>query len=538
MRLGRALGSVGGLTLASRVLALVRDTLQATFLGAGFAADAFLVAFRLPNMFRQLFAEGAFSAAFIPMFNRRVAEGDGLAAGLDFAERVLAVLLPVLAVFTVGLMLAAWPLTWTLAGGFEGGEPTPAQFAYAVNLSRITIPYLLLISLVSLVGGILNSLHRFWVNAAAPILLNVAMVAGLWFFHGDGPYETARVQALSVTAGGVLQLAFLIWGARGAGVRLRLRRPRLDADVKRLVGLIGPAALGAGAVQVNLLISTSLAGSLLAPGAISTIYYADRLNQLPLGLIGIGLGTILLPTLSRLLGEGKDDEAMHVQNRGVELALLLTLPATVAFLTAALPIVSGLFRHGEFTAEDAQSTAWVLAAFSLGLPAYVLIKVLTPGYYARSDTRTPVRYAMVAVGVNIGANLLLIPTIGVLGPPLATALSALVNLALLWRTLWTRGQYRMDAVLGRRLPRLALAAAVMGSALLLLNDWALGLMDEGWGSRLTGLAALVVAGLVIYAAACFAFGAFRLSDLRDLRRPSVAPDQTGGNPPAPPEEPK
>ena len=535
MRLGRALGSVGGLTLASRVLALARDMLQATFVGAGFAADAFLIAFRLPNMFRQLFAEGAFSAAFIPMFNRRVAEGDGLAAGIDFAERVLAVLLPVLVVFTVGLMIAAWPLTWTLAGGFEGGEPTTAQFAYAVSLSRITIPYLLLISLVSLVGGILNSLHRFWVNAAAPILLNVAMVAGLWFFHGEGSYETARVQALSVTAGGVLQLAFLIWGARRAEVRLRLRRPRLDADVRRLVALIGPAALGAGAVQVNLLISTALAGSLLEPGAISYIYYADRLNQLPLGLIGIGLGTILLPTLSKMLGERKDAEAMHVQNRGVELALLLTLPATVAFLTAALPIVSGLFRHGEFTGEDAVATAWVLAAFSLGLPAYVLIKVLTPGYYARSDTRTPVRFATIAVGVNIVGNLILIPTIGVLGPPLATALSALVNMTLLWRTLVARGQFRLDRVLRARLPRLAAAAAVMGVALLLLNDWALGYMGEGWSTRVIALGALVLAGLGVYAVACFAFGAFKLADLRDLRRPRVALDQTGGNPPAPPE---
>ncbi len=536
MRLGRALGSIGGLTLASRMLALVRDTLQATFVGASFASDAFLIAFRLPNMFRQLFAEGAFSAAFIPMFNRRVAEGGGLDTGLDFAERVLAVLLPILVLFTLVLLVAAAPLTWALAGGFEGGEPTPAQFAYAVGLSRITIPYLLLISLVSLVGGILNSLHRFWVNAAAPILLNVAMVAALWFFHGDGPYETARVQALSVTAGGVLQLAFLIWGARSAGVRLRIRRPRLDPEVKRLAALIGPAALGAGAVQVNLAISTALAGSLLAPGAISYIYYADRLNQLPLGLIGIGLGTVLLPTLSRMLGDGKDEAAMHVQNRGVELALLLTLPATVAFLTSALPIVSGLFRHGEFTAADAREVAWVLAAFSIGLPAYVLIKVLTPGYYARSDTKTPVRYATVAVGVNIAANLVLIPTIGTLGPPLATALSALVNLALLWRTLWSRGQFRMDAVLSARLPRLALAALVMGGALLLVNDWALGLMHDHWLTRAAGLGALVAAGLGVYAVACFAFGAFRLSDLRELRRPRVALDQTGGNPPAPPEK--
>ncbi len=535
MRLGRALGSVGGLTLASRVLALVRDTLQATFVGAGFASDAFLVAFRLPNMFRALFAEGAFSAAFIPMFNRRVAEGEGLAAGIDFAERVLAVLLPVLVVATVALMVAAAPLTFALSGGFR--DPTPAQFAYAVTLSRITLPYLLMISLVSLLGGILNSLHRFWVNAAAPILLNVAMVAALWFGHGDGPFETARVQALSVTGGGALQLAFLIWGARAAGVRLRWRWPRLDADVRRLAGLIGPAALGAGAVQVNLLISTALAGSLLAPGAISYIYYADRLNQLPLGLIGIGLGTILLPTLSRQLGAGQDEDAMHLQNRGVELALLFTLPATVAFLTAALPIVSGLFRHGQFTDADARATAWVLGAFSVGLPAYVLIKVLTPGYYARSDTRTPVRFATVAVGVNVVANLILIPTVGYLGPPLATALSALVNLALLWRTLSARGQYRMDAVLRARLPRLMLAAAAMGAALLLMNDWALAFMGDDWRTRAVALGAMVLAGLAVYGVACFAFGAFRLSDLKELRRPRVAPDQTGGNPPAPPETP-
>src|ERR1043165_4588911 len=203
MNLVRSLGSVGGLTLVSRILALVRDTLQASFVGAGFASDAFFVSFRLPNMFRALFAEGAFSAAFIPMFNRKVAEGGELPAGLDFAERTLAVLLPVLIVFTALMLAAAWPVTWGLSGGFK--DPTPAQFAFAVTLSRITIPYLLLISLASLLGGILNSLERFWVNAAAPILLNLAMIAALWFFHGDDAYETARAQAISVTVGGVLQ---------------------------------------------------------------------------------------------------------------------------------------------------------------------------------------------------------------------------------------------------------------------------------------------------------------------------------------------
>ena len=302
MKIIRALGSVGGLTLVSRILALVRDSLAARYVGAGFASDAFNgVAFRLPNMFRALFAEGAFSAAFIPLFNKKAAGEGGLPAGYDFAQRALAVLLPVLILFTLALIAAAWPITWALSGGFSRQNPTPDQFAFAVTLSRITIPYLALISIASLLGGILNSLDKFWVNAAAPILLNVAMISGLWFFHGADEYETARVQAISVTVGGALQLLWLIWACRRAGVSLKLQRPRLDKDVRELLRLIVPAAAGAGAQQVNLLVSTALSGWLLASGSITYIYYADRLNQLPLGLIGIGLGTILLPTISRML---------------------------------------------------------------------------------------------------------------------------------------------------------------------------------------------------------------------------------------------
>ncbi|MEP7131308.1 MAG: lipid II flippase MurJ, partial [Sphingomicrobium sp.] len=277
MNLARSLGSVGGLTLVSRILALVRDTLQASYVGASFASDAFFVAFRLPNMFRALFAEGAFSAAFIPMFNRKVGEADDLNAGLRFAEQTLAVLLPVLFMFTVIMLIAAWPITWGLSGGFK--NPTHEQFAFAVTLSRITIPYLMLISLASLLGGILNSLNRFWVNAAAPILLNIAMVGALWFFHGHDAYETARAQAISVSVGGVLQLGWLILACKQAGVGLAIRRPRIDDDLRQLLKLILPAAIGAGAVQVNLAISTALAGALLDPGSISYIYYADRLNQ-------------------------------------------------------------------------------------------------------------------------------------------------------------------------------------------------------------------------------------------------------------------
>ena len=525
MTLVRSLTSVGGLTLVSRVLALGRDTLQASYVGAGFASDAFFVAFRLPNMFRALFAEGAFAAAFVPLFNKRVGETGEVSAGLRFAEQALAVLLPVLVLFTGSMLVAAWPITWGLSGGFK--DPTPDQFAFAVGLSRITIPYLLLISLGSLLGGILNSLDRFWANAAAPILLNIAMIIALLFFHGD-PYETARAQAIAVTAGGVAQLAWLVIACRAAGARLRLRRPRMTDDVRQLLRLILPAAAGAGVVQINLAISTALAGGLLDAGSISYIYYADRLNQLPLGIIGIGLGTILLPTISRLLGAGKDAEAMETQNRGIELALFLTLPATVAFIAAAAPIVRGLFEHGAFTSEDTVRCAWALSAFSIGLPAYVLVKVLVPGFYAREDTRTPVRFATWAVAVNLVGNLMLIPTLGRLGfghvgPPLATALASCLNVALLYGSLRKRGQFAMDARLKRRLPRLALAAIAMGVALWFAAPLFWPYLAGSLLVRAAALLLLTGGGAAVYGLACLATGAYRPSDLRALLRRRATP---------------
>jgi putative peptidoglycan lipid II flippase len=522
MKLVRALGSVGGLTLASRLLALVRDSLQATFVGASFASDAFLVAFRLPNMFRAFFAEGAFNAAFVPLFNKKAAEEGGMPGAYDFAERALAVLFLFLLVFTGAMLLAAWPLTWGLSGGFSKQSPTASEFAFAVELSRITIPYLLLISLASLLGGILNSLDKYWVNAAAPVLLNIAMVTALLLFNGD-PYETARAQAIAVPVGGALQLVWLWIACRQADVSLKLRMPRLDPEIRRLLKLILPAAAGSGAVQINLVVSTALAGYLLSEGSISYIYYADRLNQLPLGMIGIGLGTILLPTVSRLLGQGKDVEAMETQNRGIELALFLTLPATAAFLVAAEPIVRGLFQHGEFTADDTVKCAWALAAFSAGLPAYVLIKVLTPGFYARHDTRTPVKFATWSVGINLIGNLALIPLIGHVGPPLATALASTVNVVMLYLALRKRGHFIADAQLKRRLPRLALAAVLMGAAIwgleYLLDPYLTGTLFM----RFAALTLLVGVGVAIYGLACFVTRAFTLADLKAIlrkRRPS------------------
>ena len=525
MKLTKALGSIGGLTLASRVLALVRDSLQATYVGASFASDAFFVAFRLPNMFRALFAEGAFASAFIPMFNRHVSEAGEVRAGLRFAEQALAVLFPVLLVLTAAMLLAAWPITLGLSGNFHQQHPTSAQFAFAVELSRWTIPYLTLISLASLLGGILNSLDRFWVNAAAPILLNVSMVSALFFFHGTNPYETARVQAMSVTVGGALQLAWLMIACRYSGVNLRLQRPRITPEVRALMRLILPAATGAGASQINLAISTALAGWFLGEGSLSYINYADRLNQLPLGLIGIGLGTILLPTVSRQLSSGRQVEAMETQNRGIELALFLTIPATVAFIVASVPIIRGLFQFGHFGSAATYGSALALSAFSLGLPSYVLVKVLTPGYYARSDMRTPVRFAMISVAINLVGNLALIPTVGHIGPPLATAVASTVNVAMLYSTLRRRGHLVPDSQLKRRLPRLAAAAVIMGLALWFISPWVDAHLTGGRIARFAWLGVLVAGGLATYAIACFATGAFRPADLRSLirRRADVAP---------------
>jgi putative peptidoglycan lipid II flippase len=517
MNLVRALGSVGGLTLASRMLGLVRDSLFARYVGASFASDAFLIAFRLPNMFRALFAEGAFSAAFIPMFNRKVASSDcDLKPGVSFAEEALSVLLPILILMTAIMEIAAWPVVWALSGGF--GQANDAEFAYAVTLARITFPYLLLISLVSLLGGILNSLEKFWVNAAAPILLNLTLIAALLLFHHDDTLVTARNQAIAVTLSGALQLAWLWHACRRSGISLRLRRPRLSPDVKRLLSLIWPAAAGAGAVQINLVVSTALAASLLAEGSVSYIYYADRLNQLPLGLIGIGLGTVLLPTISRHLGRGEEAEAMATMNRGAELALLLTLPATMALVLCGAPIVAALFQHGAFTPTDTVYTAQALAAFSLGLPAYILVKVLTPGFHARSDTRTPVRYATIAIAINLVLNLAFIMPLKHIGPPLATAIASWVNVLLLYRRLRSDGHFVPDAQIRRRIWRLALAALAMGAILFMLEDLLTPYIGGTWTIRTAAMIVLVGSGCVVYGIAVLALGAVRMGDLRTLLR--------------------
>lgn len=518
MNLLRATGTIGGLTLVSRVLGMVRDMLMARYVGAGLASDAFLIAWRLPNLFRALFAEGAFAAVFVPFFNRRMTEaeseteGAGLSAAVDFAGQVLSVLFPFLLVFTVVMIAATGPVVWAMTGGFPDGGPE--KFELAKHLTQITFPYLGLISLVSLLGGILNSLNRFWVNAAAPILLNICMIFALLVFRGQTQIATAETQAIAVTVSGALQLIWLIWSCRTAGVKLKLGLPKLSPDVKKLLWLIGPAAVGQGAIQFNLLISTSLAARFLPQGAVSYLYYADRLNQLPLGLLGIGVGTAILPLLSRQIGSGNVAAASATQNRALELAFFLSLPAAIALVISATPLVRGVFQHGAFTAVDTIGAASALAAFSLGVPAYVLIKVLTPGFYARQDTKTPVRIAVISMLFNLAGNLTLIWHFGHVGVAMATAFSAWVNAVLLYWTLHKRDQLRLDARLKTKALRTILAGAAMGVALWFINPLADPWMAGDTFQRVVALGALCGVGALVYGVAALAFRAYSLSELK------------------------
>jgi len=525
MALLRSFATVGSLTAVSRVLGFLRDILIAAALGTGPVADAFFVAFKFPNLFRRLFAEGAFNAAFVPLFAGRL-ERDGAAAAKAFAEQALAVLAAALLLFTA-LCLAFMPwLMPVIAPGFVGDAE---QFALAVELTRIAFPYLLAMALVALLSGVLNALYRYAAAAAAPILLNLFFIAALTVvlpFFRDQP---GQVLAWTVAAAGLGQLLLLLWAAARAGMALRFPQPRLTPGVRRLLKLMLPGAVSAGAMQINLLVGTMIAT--LQAGAVSYLYYADRVYQLPLGIIGIGIGVVLLPDLARKLRAGLGEAAHYSLNRALEFALLLTLPATMALLVAAFPVVSVLFERGAFGPEAARATAWALTAFAAGLPAYVLVKVLQPPFFAREDTVTPLRFALVSVAANLVLSLALFFTLGFVGIALATALSAWLNVALLARRLRRLGFLALDARLRRRLPRSLGAALVMGALLvalqLLLDGW----FDAGEALRVAALALLVVLGGGAYFALAFALRAVERADFATAfrRRAATAP---AGDPPA------
>jgi putative peptidoglycan lipid II flippase len=507
MTLVRSVATVGSYTLLSRVLGFVRDVLTAAILGAGPVADAFFVAQRLPNLFRSLFAEGAFSAAFVPLFAGTMAE-TGKEAARIFAEDALALLLAALLGFVLLGEIFMPTVMGVIAPGF--GED-PAKFGLAVDLARIAFPYLLFIALVALQGGVLNSVDRFAAAAATPILLNLFLIVALLMMDRFG-WRDGRALAWAVTGAGFAQFLWLLASCARAGLALRLPLPRLTPGVRRTLAVMAPGTLGAGVTQLNLLISTALA-SLLPGGSVSYLYYADRLNQLPLGVVGIAVGTAILPPLSRQVRLGHLAEAATTQNRGLELALLLTLPAAVALILLATPILSVLFQRGAFGAADTAATAAALAAYAAGLPAFVLVKVLAPGFFARQDTATPVKVAITALVSNLGLTLILMQFLAHVGIAIATTIAGWVNALSLLALLIRRGHFRFDQRARRNLPRIVLAALGMGVALAVLRS-ALTPALAGLPIVRTGaLAALVGAGLAAFTLFAFAFG---IADWRQL----------------------
>src|SRR5487761_1301268 len=490
MALLRSVATVGGYTMVSRVLGFVRDVLMAQFMGAGPVADAFFVALRLPNLFRSLFAEGAFSAAFVPIFAGMMAK-DGREQARHFAEEAIAALTTVLFVFVLACEIFTPALLHVLAPGFAA---EPEKFAVTVTFTRITFPYLLFISLVALQGGVLNSLERFAATAVAPLLL-VRPVSGV-------------ALSWAVMSAGFAQFVWLMASCHRAGVALHFPRPRWTPALKRLVRLMGPGIVGAGVTQLNLVVSTAVA-SLLPTGAVSYLYYADRLNQLPLAVVGTAVGTAILPSLSRQVRTGDEAGAVTTQNRGLELALLLTVPAAVALGVLAQPLLATLFERGAFGPADVRATAGALAAYAAGLPAFVLVKVLAPAFFARHDTTTPVKIAVVAVAANFALTLLLGVALpfAYVGVACATSTAGWINaLSLLW-LLHRRAHFRLDARCRSRIPRILAAAMLMGAVLVALDIPLAPYFGASQVVRLAALVALIAAGLGAFAIFALALGA-------------------------------
>ena len=506
--------TIGGWTFASRILGFARDMLIAAVLGASPMADAFFLALRLPNMFRRLFGEGAFNAAFVPAFTAALTL-DGPAKARALAARMSTLMALWLSLLVVVGMIFMPQIMTVLTPGLVD---EPLRFGLVVELSRITFPYLLFICLTALVSGVLNAADKFALAAGAPLLFNLCAIVSLFALT---PFVATPAHALAwgTMVSGVMQLAVVVWAAYKVGLGFPLISfPRITEDAKQVLRRMVPGVLGASVTQLNLAIDMFIA-SWLPVGAISYLNYADRLVQLPLGVVGAAMSTALLPVLSRQLRGGKPLAAHRSMNRAIELSLALTLPASIALIVTAEPIIAVLFQRGAFTAEKVAATAPALAAYAAGLPAFVLIKSLAPGFFARGDTATPVKIGIITVAFNLGLNLLLTPHLQHVGIALATALSSWANAGMLALVLARRGQWVADRQLRRNTWRLLGAALVMGAILWGLMDV---LFPAGGLWRFLSLGLLIAAGLVTYFGGTMLLGAFDLRELLRRRRRRAA----------------
>lgn len=517
MSLIRNFATVGAATLASRILGFVRDAMLAAVLGAGPVADAFVVAFRLPNLFRRLFAEGAFNSAFVPLFGRALEE-EGETRARQVAGEIASGMLFVLLILLAIAEMAMPAVVWVLAPGFL---EDPAKFDLTVLMSRITFPYLVFMSMLALIAGILNTYHRFAAAAFAPVMLNVVMIAVLAGIVLSGVIEERQIGlilCLGVSVAGVAQLAVVLWDMKRLGFRLTLPRPRLTPAVRRLVTLGVPGLIAGGITQINIVVGQVIASAQASANAL--LYYADRLYQLPLGVIGIAIGVVLLPSLTRQLRAGEDAQFQKTLNGAMELSFALTLPASVALVVIPDEIVAVLFGRGAFDAAAVSGTAAALAAFSFGLPAYVLNKVFSPGYFAREDTKTPMWFAGLSALVNVVLSLLLFPVLAHVGIALATTVAGWVNALALGVVLWRRGHFEPDLVVLRKIGLLAVASAVMGVCVHLGAEALAGALGgPSLGIRVAALGVLVAGGVGIFAGLAQVTGAADLIGLaRMIRR--------------------
>ena len=513
IRLMAGFFTVGVWTLLSRVLGFVRDIMIAGFLGTGPVAEAFLVAFSLPNLFRRFFAEGAFNMAFVPMFSKKLESGDDPQKFAQDAFVGMAFILTVLTV--VGIMFMPW-----LVSGIASGYIQDDRFDLAVSYGRWAFPYILFISLAALLSGVLNATGRFMAAAAAPVLLNIIFVIAMIFASSlettDQTRTIGRWLAYAVPVAGIAQLALVWFAARHAGFTLLPGRPKLTPELKRLAIIAAPAALAGGVVQINLLVGRQVASYF--DGAVAWLNYADRLYQLPLGVVGIAIGVVLLPDLSRRLRAGDTSGGRDAFNRAAEISLALTVPAAVALMVIPVPLVSVMFERGAFTHEDTIATALAVAVYGLGLPAFVLQKALQPLYFAREDTKRPFYYALAAMILNAVLAVGLSPYIGFIAAAIGTTLTGWAMVVLLWFGSRNMGEAaQLDTRFKKRIGLIVLASIGMGVVLFFAAALLGGLIVLPT-VRYVALAILVAIGIVSYFGIAHMIGAIRLAEVKGALR--------------------
>ncbi|MFC5384800.1 murein biosynthesis integral membrane protein MurJ [Aquamicrobium segne] len=524
MSLVRKFATVASGTMMSRLLGFAREMLMAAALGTGPVAGAFYAAFQFPNTFRRLFAEGAFNSAFVPLFAKEI-EAHGVEGARRFSEEVFGVLFSILMVLTILMELAMPLLVRTIiAPGFASD---PQKYELTVALATIMFPYLMCMSLAAMMAGMLNSLRRYFAAAIAPVFLNIILIVVLahaWYTGADS-LDVGYDMAWGVMAAGVVQLAIVWIAARRAGVSVGFRWPHMTPNVKRLLWLALPAAITGGITQINTLVGTAIASG--QAKAVPALAQADRFYQLPLGVVGIAVAIVLLPELARALKAGDEKEAASLQNRSVEFVLFLTLPAAAALLVISEPIVRILYERGAFTADDTLLVSSILAIFGLGLPAFVLIKAFTPGYFAREDTKTPMVFAGLSVAINITIALTLFPHMGARGIAVASVIAGWTNALMLLAVLIRRGHWGQDRALTKRIPRLVLASGLMGGALYGAAIWLAPWLASSASllSKISALAFLCLAGGFVYFALAFITGGADIGTIRrSIKRQNTASD--------------